>query len=128
MIYIITPYMQDFKRMCEQNNLHYHSGRSSNDVLWVNHVCQLFGRAIFSHDKIIKGDQYYCFETSMLDHIESELKMRLLYGRNSENAIQKQSSNARDVCKPTSDSKALGKGNAKHKSASRKAKEEKKES
>lgn len=99
------------------------NGRSTNDVIWVNHVCQLYGRAIFSRDKIIRGDQFYCFETNMLDRIEDELKIRLLYGRNSEDAIQKQSTNARDVCQSTRDRKTLGKGNSKPKKATRKSKE-----
>lgn len=78
MIYIITPYIMDFKIQCKNNNLPYFGGgRSTNDVKWINHVYQLFGIKIFENDKIIYGDQYHKFSADEINRFKLEIVLRV---------------------------------------------------
>lgn len=74
MIYIITPFIEDFKRTCRDYGLPTHL--TNPEVIWINHPEQLFGRKIFSNDEIIKGDQYYCFDPRLSHAIEMEIELR----------------------------------------------------
>lgn len=78
MIYILTPYIQDFRMMCEKNNLAYFgAGRSTNDVKWINTPHQLFGRKINpDFDQVIKGDQYHMFDPDIMHRMEIEITIR----------------------------------------------------
>lgn len=78
MIYILTPYMQDFQYMCKKHNLPYFgNGRSSNDVFWIDTPIKLLGRRLHpDFDQIIKGDQYHMFEPEVMHRMEAEITLR----------------------------------------------------
>jgi hypothetical protein len=77
MIYILTPYQQDFRMMCEKHNLPYYNGRSSNDVFWINSPLKLLGRRLHpDFDQIIKGDQYHMFDPEVMHRMEMEIAIR----------------------------------------------------
>ncbi len=121
--YIITPFQNDFRRQCEGLHGHHACRPNCNLSKWIDSVEKLYGLAIHRDDLVIIGEQFYEFEPKMLEAIQKEMVIRRWYGKENNDAIQKQSTNARDVCQPTRDRKALGKGNAEPKKATRKSKE-----
>ncbi len=77
MIYIITPYVQDFRQACKDNKLPYYPiGRSSNEVIWIESYEKLLGRKIFKEDKIIYGEQYHQFSLEEMERIKVEIALR----------------------------------------------------
>ncbi len=61
MIYILTPFMEDFRRVCIANDCPFRNGNNHPDVVWVNSVLKLYGRRITKDDVIIKGELYHEF-------------------------------------------------------------------
>lgn len=77
MIYILTPFLQDFKLTCEENSLPYENGHSRPDVVFVDNVYKLFGRSISKHDKVILGKQYDAFSRETINRINTEIAIRM---------------------------------------------------
>jgi len=79
MIYIITPFLQDFMKVCEKENLNCPVQRGmplNRHVLWLHHWMQLEGRKIFKVDKVFYGEQINHFDPDMLKRIENEIHLR----------------------------------------------------
>jgi hypothetical protein len=82
MIYIITPYLSDFRNVCLENkwNPLIKRGMPSNpNIRWIFDWQQLIGRKIFKVDIIIWG--YLCdqFTVPMFNRIEEEIEIRKKY-------------------------------------------------
>ena len=79
MIYIITPYLTDFMRVCEREgfNCPVVRGKPENqNIMQIHHPMQLYGRKIFKIDKIFYGDQAHLFDTETLERIKMEIALR----------------------------------------------------
>lgn len=74
--YIITPYRQDYKMMCEKHGLPYMCGSGVGGIYWIDTPEKLYGRKIFKQDVIIFGDQYPLFGARDMTRIEVELTLR----------------------------------------------------
>lgn len=79
MIYIITPYLADFKQMCDKNgwNPMVTGGQPRNrDIIWIYDWQQLLGRKLFKADIIIWRNQSHLFSEAELQRIEMEIELR----------------------------------------------------
>lgn len=79
MIYIITPYLSDFKRVCEANNwpIAIISGRPrSQNIMWIHDWQQFLGRKIYKMDLIIWGEQSKEFHPSHAKRLYEEIELR----------------------------------------------------
>lgn len=83
MIYIITPFLTDFKSTCvvEGFDCPIQGGRIMNpNFVWVHDWMQLHGRRISKVDKIIYGQLVHRFDSAMLERIKLEIEIRRNHG------------------------------------------------
>lgn len=75
MIYIITPFVSDFRSTCRSHELpDYYLCNS--EIKWINGWEKLMGLRISDTDKVIKGEQYNAFSDEDRNRIDVELKIR----------------------------------------------------
>jgi hypothetical protein len=73
MIYVITPFLSDFKAICIARDTHI----LDKSLQWVNSWKYLIGKEVFPTDEIIYGANIKEFEQAELDKIHIELKIRI---------------------------------------------------
>lgn len=79
MIYIITPYLSDFKIVCKENGYFPKvlDGQVYNpNIQWIYHWQQLMGRKLFKADIILYGRECSSFSDYDLERINVEIKLR----------------------------------------------------
>lgn len=79
MIYVITPFLMDAIRKCQDEGFEcpVKGGRFLNpNIFWVYDWMQLLGRKIFPHDKILYGEKCDLFENDSLHLIHMEIELR----------------------------------------------------
>ncbi len=82
MIYIITPYLADFRHICKENGwdaMISGAGSPRNpNIIWIYNWQQLLGRRIFKIDMIIWGEQAHLFPTKDYERLQFEIEFRKL--------------------------------------------------
>ena len=80
MIYVVTPYLFDFKQVLANHNLEcpiVNGVPKSLRIKWVYDAMQLVGvKRIKSTDEILYGYQSHRFEEKDLNKIKSEIQIR----------------------------------------------------
>lgn len=79
MIYVITPYLTDAVKACEQESFKcpVKAGRLVNkNIMWIYDWQQLLGRKIFKMDLIIWGEKAKDFHPKLYNKIYEEIELR----------------------------------------------------
>ncbi len=76
MIYIITPYLSDFKLICKEKDYKTITSASDDKIKWIYNWMQLAGRKIFKADIIIYGDKCKYFFKEEINKINVEIAIR----------------------------------------------------
>lgn len=84
MIYIITPYLSDVKKVCEENAIQcpIKDGKLLNSrIMWIHSLDQLFGIRILKTDKVYFGMGCQHFPADQYQRLFTEIEARKLYGK-----------------------------------------------
>lgn len=79
MIYIVTPFLNDFMEICRREgfNCPVVRGRPQNqNIMQIHHPMQLYGKKIFKIDKVFYGDRIDSFDVETLERIKMEIELR----------------------------------------------------
>lgn len=79
-IFIITPFVHDYKDTCNRIGIVDAHMRKLFNVIWIDRVEKIYGHKIRKDiDQVIRGDRYYSFSKKEIDQFEMEIVMRSNY-------------------------------------------------